>query len=221
MENANLVVCTLVYKANLSLIGLSLGLSSQAARHGIDLALAAWNAIKDVNVEVLLDNIPDLVVLTLLQVSLQQLVRITRDAQDKLAGAEVEEGLVTSHVLLLCQARQNTQVVFIIALLVPTKPVMEMEKHGRILDVCWIEYNLYGRQVNHVLLLEKGNSLFKESLGLTFMIVVHQLQIHVDKQWVEDLGQFCSVTVQNCFYKSLEAAIVNFIQSRVSLLAVS
>lgn len=53
------------------------------------------------------------------------------------------------------------------------------------------------------------------------MIVVHQLQIHVDKQRVEDLGQFCSVTVQHCFYELLQAAVVNLVQSWVSLLAVS
>lgn len=92
------------YKSNLSFIGLSLGLSCQAARHGIDLALAAWHAIEDVDVEVLLDNIPDLVVLAFLQVSLQQLIRVTGDAQDKLAGAEVQQRLVASHVLPLAQA---------------------------------------------------------------------------------------------------------------------
>lgn len=129
-ENTGLILSMLVYKANLSLIGLALGLSSQAARHGIDLALAAWHAIKDVNVEVLLDNVPDLVVLTLLKVSLQQLVRITGDAQDKFAGAEVEECLVASHVLFLCQAGQDTQVIFIIALLVSAKPEMGREETG-------------------------------------------------------------------------------------------
>lgn len=111
-----------VYNANLRFISLSLGLSSQAARHGIDLALAAWHAIKDVDVEVLLDDIPDLVVLALLQMPLQQLVRVTRDAQDKLAGAEVQQRLIASHVLLLRQAGQNVEVVFIIALLIPAEP---------------------------------------------------------------------------------------------------
>lgn len=53
------------------------------------------------------------------------------------------------------------------------------------------------------------------------MVVVHQLQIHVDKQWVEDLGQLRSVTVQNRLYELLEAAVVNLVQSWVSLLAVS
>lgn len=53
------------------------------------------------------------------------------------------------------------------------------------------------------------------------MIVVHQLQVHVDKQRVEDLRQFCSVTVQNRFYELLQAAVVGLVQSRVSLLAVS
>lgn len=95
----------MVYKSNLSFIGFTLGLSCQAARHCIYLALAAWHAIKDINVEVLLDNIPDLVVLTLLQVSLQQLIGVAGDTQDKLAGAEVQQSLVASHVLLLGQAR--------------------------------------------------------------------------------------------------------------------
>lgn len=126
------------YKSNLSLIGLSLGLSRQAARHGINLALAARHAIKDVNVEVLLDDIPDLVVLTLLQVPLQQLVRVTRDPQHKLAGAEVQQGLIASHVLLLGQAGQNTQVLFVVALLVPTEPETERNKRGRVIQVCGI-----------------------------------------------------------------------------------
>lgn len=114
-----------MYVSHLRLIGLSLGLSCQAARHGINLALAAWHAIKDVDVEVLLDNIPDLVVLTLLQVSLQELVGVSGDPQDKLAGAEVQQGLIASHVLLLCQAGQNPQVIFIVALLVPTESDLE------------------------------------------------------------------------------------------------
>lgn len=117
------------YNTNLSFIGLSLGFSSQATRHGINLALAAWHSIKDIDVEVLLDNVPDLVVLALLQVPLEQLVRVTGDAQDELAGAEVKEGLIASHVFPLCQTGQNTQVIFIIALLVPTKPVTEEKKH--------------------------------------------------------------------------------------------
>lgn len=79
----------LVYESNLRLIGLSFALSCQAARHGVNLALAAWHAIEDVNVEMLLYDIPDLVVLTLLQMPLQQLVRVPGDTQDKLAGTEV------------------------------------------------------------------------------------------------------------------------------------
>lgn len=114
-----------VQKHNLRLIGLSLGLSSQAARHGVNLALAAWHAIKDVNVEVLLDDVPDLVVLTLLQVSFQQLVRVAGDPQYKLAGAEVQQGLIASHVFPLGQARQNTQVIFIVALLISAEPGVE------------------------------------------------------------------------------------------------
>lgn len=129
-NNANIIICTLVCESNLRLIGLSLGFSCQAARHGINLALAAWHAIKDVNVEVLLNDIPDLVVLTLLQVPLQQLVRVTRDTQDELAGAEVQQGLISSHVLLLGQTGQNTQVVFIIALLIPTKPETGTDRRG-------------------------------------------------------------------------------------------
>ena len=67
----------------------------------------------------------------------------------------------------------------------------------------------------------EGNSLFKKGLGLIFMVVVHQFQIHVYKQWVENLGQLCSMTVQNCFYEPFQAAVVNLVQSWVSLLAVS
>lgn len=116
--------------SNLSLISLPLSLSSQAARHGIDLALAAWHAIKDVDVEVLLDDVPDLVVLTLLQVPLEQLVRVAGDSQHKFAGAEVQQGLVASHVLLLGQARQNTQVVFVVALLIPAEPGTQGNERG-------------------------------------------------------------------------------------------
>lgn len=65
------------------------------------------------------------------------------------------------------------------------------------------------------------DSLFKEGLSLTFMVVVHQLQIHVDKKWVEDLGQFGSVTVQYCFYELLEVTVVDPIKSWISLLVVS
>lgn len=86
------------------------------------MTLASWHAIKDVNVQVLLDDIPDLVVLSLLQVSLQQLVRVPGNAQHKLASTEVQQGLVPSHVLLFRQARQNTQVIFIVALLISTEP---------------------------------------------------------------------------------------------------
>lgn len=65
------------------------------------------------------------------------------------------------------------------------------------------------------------DSLFKEGLSLTFMVVVHQLQIHVDKKWVEDLGEFSSVTVQYCFYELFEVTVVDLIKSWISLLAVS
>lgn len=125
-------MCTTANKSHLSLIGLSLGLSSQAARRGINLALAARHAIKDVDVEVLLDDIPDLVVLTLLQMPLQQLIGIPRDAQNKLAGAEVQQGLIAPHVLLLGQAGQNAQVVLVVALLIPAEPGMEGELKGRL-----------------------------------------------------------------------------------------
>lgn len=110
------------FETDLGLIGFSLGLSSQAAGHGVNLTLAAWHPIKDVNEQMLLDDVPDLVVLPLLQVSLQQLVGVAGDSQDKLAGAEVEESFVAPHVLLLRQAGQNTQVILIVALLVPIKP---------------------------------------------------------------------------------------------------
>ncbi|KAF3843995.1 hypothetical protein F7725_016043 [Dissostichus mawsoni] len=89
------------------------GVVCEAARHGIDLALAAGHAIEDVDVEVLLYDVPDLVVLALLQMPLQQLVGVSGDPQDELAGAEVQQRLVASHVLPLGQAGQNAQVVFI------------------------------------------------------------------------------------------------------------
>lgn len=64
------------------------------------------------------------------------------------------------------------------------------------------------------------DSLLKESLRLTFMIVVHQLQIHVDKQWVEDLRQLCPVAVQHRLDELLQVAVVNLVESWVSLLAI-
>lgn len=216
-KTSSYCICVLVYKSNLSFIGLSLALSCQAARHGVDLALAAWHAIEDVDVEVLLYDIPDLVVLTLLQVPLQQLVRVTGDTQDKLAGAEVQQGLVASHVLSLGQAGQHTQVVFVVTLLIPAEP--EVERTEEVGFIICAGFNDKKNQVLNLKLCE-GNSLFKERLGLTFMIVVHQFQIHVHKQRVEDLGQLCSVTVQNRLYELLQAAVVNLVQRRVSLLAV-
>lgn len=59
--------------------------------------------------------------------SFQQLVRVTRNAQDKLAGTEVQQSLIAPHVLLLGQAGQNPKVVFIITLLIPTKPEIHQE----------------------------------------------------------------------------------------------
>lgn len=112
----------MAYLSNLSLVGLALGFPSQTTRHGIDLTLAPWHPIKDVDVQVLLNDVPDLVVLPLLQVPLQQLVRISGNAQHKLAGTEVQQGLVASHVLFFRQAGQNTQVIFIVALLIATEP---------------------------------------------------------------------------------------------------
>lgn len=96
-------VCWMVpsLRSDLGLVGLSLGLPRQAAWHGVDLALAARHAVENVDVEVLLDDVPDLVVLTLLQVPLEQLVGVARDAQHKLAGPEIQQGLVASHVLPL------------------------------------------------------------------------------------------------------------------------
>lgn len=67
-------------------------------------------------------DVPDLVVLALLQMPLQQLVGVSGDPQDELAGAEVQQRLVASHVLPLGQAGQNAQVVFVVTLLIPTEP---------------------------------------------------------------------------------------------------
>lgn len=102
----------------LGLVGFPLGLPRQTPRHAVDLVLAAWHAVEDVDVEVLLDDVPDLVVLALLQVPLEQLVRVPGDAQHELAGPEVEERLVASHVLLLGQTRQHPQIIPIVTLLV-------------------------------------------------------------------------------------------------------
>lgn len=52
------------------------------------------------------------------------------------------------------------------------------------------------------------------------MVVVDQLQVHVDKQWVEDLGEFSSVAVQDRLNKLLQAVIVEWVEDRVPLLAI-
>lgn len=52
------------------------------------------------------------------------------------------------------------------------------------------------------------------------MVVVDQLQVHVDKQWVEDLGEFRSVAVQDRLNKLLQAVIVEWVEDRVPLLAI-
>lgn len=108
--------------ADLDFIGLPAGLPSQAAGHAVDLALGARHAVEDVDVQVLLDDVPDLVVLPLLQVALEQLVGVARDAQHELAGAEVQQRLIAAHVLPLADAREHAQVVLVVALLVAAEP---------------------------------------------------------------------------------------------------
>lgn len=115
----------------LGFVGLSRGFSSQAAGHAVDLTLATWHAIEDVDVEVLLDDVPDLVVLALLEVALQQLVGIARDAQHEATCAEIQQRLVPLHVLFLGEAREHTQIVQVVALLVTAEPEMKSRNRTR------------------------------------------------------------------------------------------
>lgn len=62
--------------------------------------------------------------------------------------------------------------------------------------------------------------LFKKLFSLILVVVVDQLQVHVDKQWVEDLGEFSSVAVQDRLNKLLQAVIVEWVEDRVPLLAI-
>ena len=55
------------------------------------------------------------------------------------------------------------------------------------------------------------NVLFEESLCLHLVVVVHELQVHVDEERVEDLGQLSSVTIENRLDKLLQAAIVDLV----------
>lgn len=108
---------------HLDFVNLSLGLSGETAGHAVDLTLAAGHAVKDVDVQVLLNDVPYLVILPFLQVPLQQLVRVTRDPEHEAAGAEVQQRLVPLHVLLLSEAAENAHVVLIVAFLITAKPI--------------------------------------------------------------------------------------------------
>lgn len=136
----------------LCLVGLSLGLAGQTAGHGVDLALAAWHAVEDVDVKVLLDDVPDLVVLPLLQVPLQELVGVPGDAQDKLAGAKIQHGLIAPHVFPLREAGQDAQVVTIVTLLVPIEPRLTRGTVSRYLRIFWNSSVLQINRVRRTLL---------------------------------------------------------------------
>jgi len=152
-----------VHESNLRLIGLSFALSGQAAGHGVNLALAARHAIEDVDVEMLLYDIPDLVVLALLQVPLQQLVRVAGDTQDKFAGAEVQQSLVASHVLPLGQAGQNPQVIFVVTLLITGVPEMVRNKKEEARFINRAGFN--AKKQHHVQCLEFETHLSKNALA--------------------------------------------------------
>lgn len=77
-----------------------------------------------------------------------------------------------------------------------------------------------GSDLDKTVMKFEQNLLCKKRLCLAFMIVVNQFQVHVDKERVEDLGQLCSVTVQNCFDKLFKITVIHLIQSWVSLLTV-
>lgn len=82
---------------------------------------------------------------------------------------------------------------------------------------------MFGSVVPYCLTIRRGrskNPLFVKRLGLILVAVVHQLQIHVHKQRVEDLWQLSSVAVQNWLDEPLQTAVVYLIQRRVALLAV-
>lgn len=136
MQSYRLINLIYLYSNNgilfthLGFIGLSDGFSGQAAGRAVDLTLAAWHAIEDVDVEVLLDDVPDLVVLPLLKVPLQQLVGVAGNAQHEATCAEIQQRLVALHVLLLGEAGEHTQIVPVVAFLVTAEPEMRRRNFG-------------------------------------------------------------------------------------------
>lgn len=107
---------------HLSFVGLSDCFSGQAAGRAVDLTLAAWHAVEDVDVKVLLDDVPDLVVLPLLKVPLQQLVGVAGNPQYEATRAEIQQSLVAFHVRLLGEAGEHVQIVVVVAFLVTAEP---------------------------------------------------------------------------------------------------
>ncbi len=62
-----------------------------------------------------------------LQVSLEELVRVSGDAQHETAGAEVQQRLVPLQVLFLREAAENLQVILIVTLLIAAEPISTQE----------------------------------------------------------------------------------------------
>ncbi len=118
-----------VNTSNLGFVDFSFGLSRKTAGHAVDLALAAWHTVEDVDVQVLLNDVPYLVIMPFLQVSLEQLVRVSGDAQHKTAGAEVQQRLVPLQVLFLSEAAENLQVIVIVTLLIAAEPISTQENN--------------------------------------------------------------------------------------------
>lgn len=64
------------------------------------------------------------------------------------------------------------------------------------------------------------NPLFEKRLRFVFMVVVNQLQVHVNEERVEELGQLSPVAVQHRLDELFQPAVVHLIQGRIPLLAV-
>lgn len=64
------------------------------------------------------------------------------------------------------------------------------------------------------------NSLFEKSLRFAFIVIVDQLQVHVDEERVKELRQLGPVAVQHRLDELLQPAVVHLIQRRIPLLAV-
>ena len=130
---------------------------------------APGDAFVDVQVKMLLDDIPENGMLLLGQVLslLPQLrVSVTAHPHGELRGPEVLHQLAASHVLSLGDV-------------------------GQLLGVLLVE---------RLLLRPK---LFDVGLGLGFVAVVDELEVHVDKNWVENQGQLVAVEVKRGVHEAL------------------